>query len=117
MKFYLLFLFSFSLQASFLPDSFKSKFEQIEKSAISGKLKKSEGVLEYRYPGLIRFEFMGKNAMTYIHSQGVTYHYRPPFIEGEKGELTIYKGDKGKLGDFFDSLKKGLKENENYDVK
>lgn len=101
---------------SFLPDSFKAQFVQKYISAIKGKEKRSEGHLEYRFPGKLRLEMISGSKFLYVTNSKKTWFYRPPFIEGEPGELRI--GNKGDriLSYFFDGLKKGLKSNKLYSV-
>ena len=51
----------------------------------------------------------------FITNMTQNWYYRPPFIEGEKGELKTLGGNV--FADFFDSLSEGLKDNDYYKVK
>jgi len=104
-------------KASFLPNSFSAKFEQVYKSALSGKEKKSKGSLDYKYPGNIRFITKVPEEVVFVSNQTTTWYYTPPFIEGEPGELTIKESGKNVLSRFFDTLSVGLSSNRYYVVK
>ena len=122
MKFVLVFLLGAlsgaSLAAeSFLPNNFKSAFVQVFKSKISGKERKSPGHLDYSYPGKIRFAVDDPSGKSlFVSNQRKSWYYTPPFIEGEKGEVTIRKSKNLALTKFFDSIKRGLKTNKLYKV-
>lgn len=94
---------------AFLPKTFTADFEQVRKGIISGKIKKSNGTIEYKYPSNLRLEIKGSESLLLVSNPKKTWYYRPPFMEGEKGELTINESGKTELSGFFDLLKNGLK--------
>ncbi len=102
---------------SFLPKSFSAQFEQVYKSALSGKEKKSKGSLDYKFPGNIRFITKVPEEVVFVSNKTTTWYYTPPFMEGEPGELTIKKTGRNVLSRFFDTLSRGLKSNKYYTVK
>lgn len=102
---------------SFLPNNFSSKFTQIFKSKVTGKKRQSPGSLDYSYPGKIRFAVDDPSGKSLFVSNRIkSWYYTPPFIEGEKGEVTLRKAKKLALTKFFDALKNGLKSNKLYKV-
>ena len=103
--------------SSFLPPVFKAKFKQVYKSALTGKEKLTDGHIEYKYPGHLRFEIVGPNKSLFITNPEKTWYYNSPFIEGEAGEVTIKKTGKMVFSKFFDTLKEGLSSNKYYNVK
>lgn len=105
--------------AEFLPQSFSSKFEQEYISTLKGKVKKGHGIIEYKYPGQIRFETNAPTSVIFVSNGLKAWYYRAPFIEGEQGEVTESKASEGSTIyiKFFDSLKNGLISNNYYDVK
>lgn len=104
--------------ADFLPQSFSAKFDQEYKSAIKGNVKKGHGQVEYKFPGLIRFETLKPTHVLYITNSKKAWYYTYPFMEGEKGELTETSAKEGQVlfTKFFDALKKGLVTNNLYRV-
>lgn len=104
------------VNSSFLPESFKAEFNQVHKSSISGKEKKSKGSLDYKYPGHIRFETTHPDNIVFVSNPDKTWYYTAPFMEGEPGELTVSKSNKNSLVAFFDLLKRGLTSNKMYKV-
>ena len=74
---------------AFLPKSFRAKFTQQFKRSLHGKTKENKGVLDYRSPGNFRFELKGKTNMIVVSNPLKTWHYKPPFIPGQKGELKV----------------------------
>jgi len=101
---------------SFLPKTFKADFSKEEKSELSGKITKSQGVISYQYPSRIRMEFSGEEKAVFVSNPFETFYYKPPFFEGTPGELTINKTKDVHFTAFFDSLEKGLKTNDLYKV-
>lgn len=95
---------------SFLPMSFEAKFTQIHKNAISGKEKKSDGSLQYKYPGRIRFEVENPDKVLFISNLERSWYYTPPIFDGEPGDVTISKSTDNPLLNFLDSLKDGIKD-------
>lgn len=102
---------SLSFAASFLPDSFSANFEESFVSAVNGKEKKSFGKIDYRYPGHIRFEKISPDSSTFVSNPQKSWYYVPPFVKGEKGEVTIQESNKLVLTKFLDALKNGLDNN------
>jgi len=102
---------------SFLPRTFRAKFQQKHISTLTGKEKVSSGVIEYQYPGNIRFEVKKPNHIIFVSNPKKTWYYTGASIEGEAGELTIKPTGKMVLSRFFDTLKQGLKSNKLYGVK
>ncbi len=120
----ILFLFSLltlstTVQAEFLPQSFTAKFQQEYISILKGKTKKGEGLIDYKYPGSIRFETSSPSPVVYVSNGNRAWYYRAPFIEGEEGEVSETSSKEGSSVyiKFFDSLKNGLTANSLYDVK
>lgn len=103
----------------FLPPSFSSRFEQEYISTLKGKLKKGQGTIDYKYPGQIRFETNTPSTVVFVSNGAKAWYYRAPFIEGEQGEVTETSASEGASVyiKFFDALKKGLSNNDYYDVK
>ncbi|MBK24021.1 MAG: hypothetical protein CME70_08480 [Halobacteriovorax sp.] len=104
-------------RSTFLPASFQADFQQVHKSSITGKEKKSKGSLGYKFPGHIRFETTYPDNIVFVSNPDKTWYYTAPFMEGEPGELTVSKSNKNSLVKFFDLLKRGLKSNKMYTVK
>ncbi|RLA66114.1 MAG: hypothetical protein DRQ88_07895 [Epsilonproteobacteria bacterium] len=119
MKILLIFLF-LSLpvfgKEKFLPNSFSASFEQIYISSLTKKEKKSWGELSYKYPSNIRFEVEKPKKILFISNRQKSWVYRPPFIEGEKGEVTEKNTDGTGLTGLLDSLRMGLINNKLYRV-
>ena len=108
--------FAWAKEDSFLPATFSSDFEQIQKSALSGKEKKSQGHIEYKYPSHIRFEVQKPDVIIFVSNPEMTWYYTAPFVQGEPGEVTVRPTGKLALAKFFDALKKGLVSNGLYTV-
>lgn len=113
------FILTSSVYAEFLPQSFSSKFEQEYTSTLKGKAKKGEGVIDYKFPGQIRFETNTPSTVIFVTNGTKSWYYRAPFIEGEQGEVTESSAREGSsiYIKFFDSLKNGLVSNDIYEVK
>ena len=111
-------LISSSLKASeFLPKSFSFDFEQVYKMSSSKKEKKNSGHVDYMYPGHIRFKVISPDQVEFVTNSQKTWYYTAPFIDGEPGELTERPRSKQMfLVNFFDQLKYGLNDNQNYKV-
>ena len=101
---------------TFLPSTFKAHFNQSYKSSLTGKEKSTNGGIEYKFPGHLRFEIFGPNKTLFITNPKRTWYYNAPFIEGESGEVTVKKTGKMALSKFFDALKEGLNSNKYYKV-
>lgn len=107
---------SASAKSNFLPESFSAKFEQIYISSLTKKEKKSFGVLDYKFPGNIRFEVEKPNNIIFVSNNKTNWIYRPPFIEGEPGELTIKKSEEIGLSGLLDTLNQGLEDNPQFKI-
>jgi outer membrane lipoprotein-sorting protein len=103
--------------STFLPSSFKAVLEQQHVSELSGKVKKTPGVLEYKYPGMLRFELNDSQKSIFVSNKKKSWYYTPPFKAGEKGNVRVQSSENLFLTRFFDALKKGLTSNKLYDVK
>ncbi len=116
----LIFIISFFISASaksnFLPETFSAKFEQVYISSLTKKEKKSFGVLDYKFPGNIRFEVEKPNNIIFVSNNKTNWIYRPPFIEGEPGELTIKKSEEIGLSGLLDTLNQGLDDNPQFKI-
>lgn len=112
-------LLASEVRAEFLPQNFTSKFEQEYISTLKGKTKRGTGVIEYKYPGQIRFETDTPSTVIFATNGIKAWYYRGPFIEGEQGEVTESSAKEGASVyiKFFDILKNGLSSNSFYDVK
>ena len=114
----LLFIHPITLQAkSFLPSSFRAQYEQTIKKKISGKLKKSRGKIEYRYPQNIRFEQTEPEKLIWVSNPRTTWFYQAPFIPTEPGHLKITPTGTDSPSKIFDLLKNGLNDNKSYTVR
>lgn len=103
-------------KGKFLPSTFEAKFVKKEKSVLSGKILKAEGVLYYKYPSRIRLEEKGREKSIFVSNPFKTFYYKPPQFEGIPGELTVNSSNNYPLSKFFDSLNEGLKNNEFFRV-
>ncbi len=101
---------------AFIPDRFSASFEQVYKSALTGKEKRSKGTMDYSYPGSIRLETSSPESLTYVSNEKKTWYYTPAFIESEPGQVTIQEATKNELTKFLDILRKGLLTNKLYKV-
>ena len=115
--FFLLSMMVNSSEGSFTPSKFSATFTQEYKSAVTGKVKRSDGSIDYQFPGMLRFEMQKPSPIIFITRENQSWFYRPPFNKGELGE-TKYNVPGGlALPRFFDSLSKGLRNNEFFKVK
>lgn len=106
------------MAVEFIPSQFEVKFEQ-KIIALDNKEKITKGTLKYRFPGQIRMEISEPEGqrMTFVSNKEQSWHYTPPFIEGEKGEGIVEKSNQKLISGLFDVLRQGLKNNEHYKVK
>jgi outer membrane lipoprotein carrier protein len=102
--------------AAFIPESFSASFEQVYKSALTGKEKRSKGTMDYKYPGNIKLMTSSPESLTYVSNESSTWYYTPAFIETEPGQVTIQDATKNELTKFLDILRKGLLTNKLYQV-
>lgn len=105
---------------SFVPGTFRAKVEQIIISTLSGKQKKTYGIIDYMYPGRFKYEQTepSNNKIVFVSNSEKSWFYKAPFLEGRPGDLIInpLKG-KFSLSEFFDLLSNGLSDNKMYKVK
>ena len=100
----------------FLPETFKASFTEERTSALTGERVSHSGTVEYRRPGLLRFEVEGPVATVVVVGSERTWHYTPPFVEGERGEARSSSGKGRDLGRLLDLMGAGLKGNRHYGV-
>jgi outer membrane lipoprotein-sorting protein len=105
-----------SAKSNFLPETFSAKFEQVYISTLTKKEKKSFGALDYKFPGNIRFEVEKPNNILFVSNNKTNWIYRPPFVEGEPGELTIKKSEEIGLSGLLDTLNQGLEDNPQFKI-
>lgn len=122
MKKILLFLFLTIVGAvqgkEFMPEAFKAEFNQSYMSTIKKKLITNHGILFYKYPGNIRLEITDPDeGLIYVSNAKKSWYYRPPFIPGEPGELSVSPKGNTLVAKFFDGLKNGLRSNKLYEVR
>lgn len=111
-------LLSINIHAkSFIPNKFSATFQQVYKSALTGKEKRSQGSIDYSYPGSIKLETEKPEKLIYVSNNESTWYYTPPFIPGESGQVSIQQSSRDVLTKFLDLLRKGLKSNKYYSVK
>jgi len=109
-------LFISTARADFLPSSFSVDYEEISVSSATGKEKKSLGKIDYQYPKHIRAEVLSPDPSTFVANPTTSWHYTPPFIEGEEGQVKVQKADQLPMTKFLDALKNGNKSNSSYSV-
>lgn len=100
---------------NFIPKSFAAKFEQ-QYINQHKKLKKSNGSVDYQYPGNIRFELDGSSNLTIVSNQKKLWYFTPSLFESEPSDLKITDAKQNNIAYFFDILKNGLTSNEDYKV-
>lgn len=116
----LLTFLSFSLHAKTLvPKSFSANFEESIVSVATGKEKKTYGKISYKYPAHIRYEVTRpeESEASFVSNGKTSWYYRPPFVKGEKGEVTIQKAQNLPLAKFLDSLQTGIEKSKQYSAK
>ena len=106
-----------SYGSAFLPLKFTAKFTQEYKSVVTGKVKKGNGHFDYQFPGMLRFEMSSPTPLVFITRANQNWYYRPPFIEGERGEVRKDVPGGQTISRFFDALSEGLVDNNFYKVK
>lgn len=104
------------LWASFLPKQFEAKMTQ-KYHSLRGSDRQDPIEMTYKFPGKLYFENKGEAPVTLVCNENKVWLYRPPFIEGEKGELKISNNQAYCHVRIFDALSKGLKDNSLYKVK
>ncbi|WP_412470983.1 LolA family protein [Halobacteriovorax sp. RT-2-4] len=106
-----------NMALGFVPRSFSTQYKQIVKNQLTGTPKESTGRFDYEYPGKLRLEQKGSDALVYVTNEKTTWIRRDAFMPGDPAEIIIHKGSDKGLSNFFDLLKNGLKSNKNYKVK
>lgn len=106
-----------SFAQSFVPSTFSANYEETIVSTVSGKEIKTEGKIDYKHPSHLRLEVLRPEPSTVVVNPRKTWIYQPPFIEGEKGQVTVQKGSDWPLLKAFDSFSKGLKDSKLFTYK
>lgn len=118
MKFILLLLISLPVfSKSIIPAEFTANFEETIQSVVSGKELKSNGTISYKYPSHLRLEVKDPEPSQVVVNPKKTWIYQPPFMEGEKGQVTIEKKSYWPLLQTFDSLTKSLEGSKDFTYK
>lgn len=109
----------FKNDETFMPQKFKADFEQSFMGSLSGKVKKSYGIIKYLYPRHLWLEVLNpeKERTLFISNTKKSWYYTPPFDDKEQGEVVVQPSSKLILSSFFDTLKNGLKTNQFYTAK
>tara|TARA_B100000925_G_scaffold228636_1_gene177108 strand:+ start:1545 stop:2168 length:624 start_codon:yes stop_codon:yes gene_type:complete len=102
--------------AAFLPLKFTAKFTQEYKSVVTGKVKKGHGYFDYQFPGMLRFEMYKPSPLIFITKANQNWYYRPPFVDGELGEVRKNVSGGQAISKFFDALSEGLENNKYYKI-
>lgn len=100
-----------------VPNSFSTNFEESIKSMATGKEKKSYGKIDYKFPSHIRYEVTSPEPSTFVTNPQKSWYYRPPFIQGEQGEVRIHKASNLPLSKLLDSLKDGIEKSKQFTSK
>lgn len=114
------FIIPLSLSAkTLIPKGFTARFEESIVSVATGKEKKTSGKISYQYPAHIRYEVVKPEASeaSFVSNGKTSWYYRPPFVKGEKGEVTIQKAQNLPLAKFLDSLQSGIDTSKQYSAK
>lgn len=104
---FLILLPTLSFAKNFVPTSFSANYEESLTSA-TGKVKKSYGKIDYKYPGHLRFEVTSPVESLLVINPQTSWLYQPAVIKGEKGQVTVQKSSNLPLIKFLDSVKDGL---------
>lgn len=115
--FFTLFLIpTFCWSKTFVPTSFSANYEE-NLVSVTGKVKKSFGKVDYKYPGHLRFEVTGPVASLFVVNPKKTWFYQPAFVQGEKDQVTIQKTSNLPLIKFLDSVKDGIENSQLFTTK
>lgn len=95
-----------SFAKTFVPSSFSANYEESLVS-VTGKVKKSFGKVDYKFPGHLKFEVTTPVASLFVVNPQKTWFYQPAFVEGEKDQVTVQKSTNLPLIKFLDSVKNG----------
>jgi outer membrane lipoprotein-sorting protein len=91
----------------FVPGSFRANYEESLVS-VTGKVKKSFGKVEYKFPGHLRFEVTSPVPSLFVVNPTKTWFYQPAFVKGEKDQVTVQRSANLPLIKFLDSVKDGI---------
>ncbi len=91
----------------FVPPSFRANYEESLVS-VTGKIKKSFGKVEYKFPGHLRFEVTSPVPSLFVVNPAKTWFYQPAFVKGEKDQVTVQRSANLPLIKFLDSVKDGI---------
>lgn len=111
--------FAGASEVQFIPNTFQVNFEQTFTSVINNKVRNGKGLITYMYPGHLRLEVLEPDSdkSTYVSNLNQSWYYTPPFDSSEKGEVIVNKNSKMFIVRFFDTIRRGLKDNSLYRVK
>ncbi len=98
---------NFLLAKTFVPISFSANYEE-SLTSVTGKVKKSFGKIDYKFPGHLRFEVTSPVPSLFVVNPKKTWFYQPAFVAGEKDQVTIQKSSNLPLIKFFDSIRDGF---------
>lgn len=107
---------SLALAKNFVPSSFSAKYEESLTSA-TGKVKKSHGKIDYKFPGHLRFEVLDPVKSLFVVNPEKAWFYQPAFVKGEKDQVTVQKAANLPLVKFLDSVKDGLENSKLFTTK
>ncbi len=99
-----------------MPKAFEAQITQKYLSSLSGKERENSGNLKYQSPNLLHLNMEGKNPFILVINSDRSWYYVPPFIEGERGEVTIEESKESLPFQFLNILVHGLKNNDLYSV-
>ncbi len=100
-----------------MPKTFKVEFTQVTMGSWSGKVKESQGEIDYENPAKIRFKILSPRPSEFVSNGKKSWFYTPAFMQGEKGEVIVQTSNKVVLSKFFDRISQGLTSNSLYTVK
>lgn len=103
--------------ARFLPKAFEATFLQEKYDAIRKRNRKNNIKIKYQFSGKFYLKELSADSNTlYVCNPQSVWVYNPPFLPGEKGLLRKGSSSKYCFSKIFDSLSKGLKDNNLYTV-
>ena len=102
---------------NFLPKAFQAEFDQVTKSLLSKKEKRSKITFKYAYKGNFFME-AAETKSVYICNPKEFWYYQPPAAHApsEKGTVSVGSTSRHCYSQFFDSLRGGLENNSKYKV-
>lgn len=99
---------SFVFASNFVPKTFSGRYEESQKSLISGKIKIAIGSIDYKYPSNFRLDVLSEPKITFVTNKNTTWYYTPAVVSSEQGQVTISKSGSLPITRFFDSVQNGL---------